>query len=152
MSYIDNNLMPDERVTYRGKLHWIIFKWPVIWLVLALILFQGGPGNAGGGRLALILAVITGIGAFINYFTSEYAVTNKRIIVKYGFIKRRSLETLLSKVESLQVEQGIFGRILGYGTIVVTGTGGSKEPFKTIDAPFEFRKKVQEQVMNIQAV
>ena len=87
---------------------------------------------------------------YITYSTSEFGVTNKRVLVKVGFIKRHSLETLLTKVEGISVDQGILGRILGYGSIVITGTGGTKEPFHKINAPFEFRKQVQEQIATVQ--
>ena len=67
-------------------------------------------------------------------------------MIKTGFIRRNSLETLLTKVEGIQVNQGMLGRILNYGTIIVKGTGGTSNPFHKIDAPLEFRKKVQEQI------
>ena len=86
----------------------------------------------------------------INLKTSEFGVTNKRVLVKVGFIRRYSIELLLTKVEGIQVAQSILGRILRYGTIIVTGTGGGKEPFHKIDDPFEFRRQVQEQIEAIQ--
>ena len=150
MNYIDDNLMSDEKVSYRAKLHWIVFKLPAICLLLALILFISGNSSAGG--FLFIIAIVAGIVSFINYSTSEFGITNKRVMVKVVFISRKSLDTLLTKVEGVQVDQGILGRILGYGTIVVTGTGGSKEPFPMISAPLEFRKKVQEQVSMTQAI
>ena len=86
-----------------------------------------------------------GLSSYINFTSSEFGVTNRRVLIKVGFIRRRSLELLLSKVEGIGVDQGIPGRIFGYGTIIVTGTGGTKEPFRNITAPMEFRKTVQEQ-------
>ncbi len=79
----------------------------------------------------------------VQYLTSEFAVTNKRVLVKVGFISRHTLELLLSKVETVGVDQSILGRILGYGTIVVIGTGGTREPFRAITDPLEFRHQVQ---------
>jgi uncharacterized membrane protein YdbT with pleckstrin-like domain len=70
--------------------------------------------------------------------------------VRVGFIHRNSLEVLLNKVEGIQVNQGILGRILGFGSITVSGTGGTKDPFHKIDAPLEFRKKAQEQIASVQ--
>lgn len=80
----------------------------------------------------LFLVLPTGIGAFVNRKTSEFAVTNKRVVMKFGFIRRSSLEVLLTKIEGVSVDQGILGRILDYGTIVVGGTGGSRTPFPKI--------------------
>jgi uncharacterized membrane protein YdbT with pleckstrin-like domain len=99
-----------------------------------------------GGLLLVLFAFPLVITALIARATSEFAVTNKRVLIKIGWLRRHSLETLLSKIETIRVEQGILGRALDYGTIVVSGTGGSKEPFRTIASPMEFRRKVQEQI------
>lgn len=150
MSYIEKNLMSGESIIYRGKLHWVVFLWPIIWFVVAVLFFVSGGDAAAAGGLFILLAVLTGIASFINYSTSEFGITNKRVIVKVGFIRRNSLEVLLSKVEGIQVNQGILGRILGYGSIVVSGTGGTKDPFHKISNPLEFRRKTQEQISTVQ--
>jgi uncharacterized membrane protein YdbT with pleckstrin-like domain len=148
MSYIEQNLMTGENILYRGRLHWVVFLWPAIWFVIAIIFFASGVAAAGG--LFLLGAVVTGIVSFVTYTTSEFGITNKRVIVKVGFIRRNSLEVLLTKVEGIQVNQGILGRILDFGSIAVTGTGGTRDPFHNIDAPLEFRRKVQEQIASAQ--
>ena len=148
MGYIEKNLMAGEKVIYRTKLHWVIFLWSAIFLIIAIVGFASGSGAVGG--LFILLTVLAGISSFLNYSTSEFGVTNKRVLVKVGWIRRHSLETLLTKVEGIGVDQGILGRIVGYGTIVVTGTGGTKEPFHKIDTPLEFRKRVQEQIAAVQ--
>lgn len=73
-----------------------------------------------------MIALILGLGSLVNYSASEFGVTNKRILAKVGWAKRRSLDMLLTKVEGIYVEQGILGKILGYGTVVVTGTGAPR--------------------------
>ncbi len=118
-SYVESNLIKDEHVVYEAKLHWIVF-----------ISFRA--------IFTLFIAPL------IDYLTSEFAITNRRIIIKVGFISRRTLELNLSKVESVTVDQSIMGRILGYGNIIVIGTGGTKEPFGNICAPLEFRKQFQQ--------
>lgn len=150
MSYIDTNLISGESVIYRAKLHWIIFVWPVIWFIVAVLFFMGGKDVAAFGGIFALVGVLNGLAAFINYSTSEFGLTNKRVMVKVGFISRKSFEVLLTKVEGVQVDQSILGRILGFGSIVVSGTGGSKDPFQKISAPLEFRKSVQEQISNVQ--
>jgi uncharacterized membrane protein YdbT with pleckstrin-like domain len=146
MGYIDDNLMSGEQVVYRTKLHWVIFLWPIICAVIAFMFFAGEGGTAAARGFFLLVAIIWGISSFISFKTSEFGITNKRVLIKVGFIRRNSLETLLTKVEGIQVNQGILGRILNYGTIIVKGTGGTSNPFHKIDAPLEFRKKVQEQI------
>ena len=111
MSYVDKNLMAEEQVVYRAKLHWSIFIKFIVIFLLGLI-FSVGDSLTGG--LLIFVAVILVLTQFINYRTSEFAITNKRVIVKVGFIRRTSLETLLDKVEGIQVNQGILGRILNY--------------------------------------
>ena len=148
MSYIEQNLMTGENILYRGKLHWVVFFWPAVWLIVATMFFASGVVAAGG--LFILGAIVTGIASFIAYTTSEFGITNKRVLVKVGFIRRNSLEVLLTKVEGIQVNQSILGRILDFGSITVSGTGGTKDPFHTIDAPLEFRRKVQEQIASVQ--
>jgi len=150
VSYIEKNLMSGENILYRSKLHWIVFLWPVLWFAAAIIVFVKGGDTVAVGGFFILMALITGIASFIGYATSEFGVTNKRVIVKVGFIRRNSLEVLLNKVEGIQVSQGILGRILDFGSITVSGTGGTKDPFHKIDAPLEFRKKVQEQIAAVQ--
>lgn len=146
-SYIETNLMNGENIVYREKLHWVVFLWPVIWVIIAIIYFSFGSPI---GLLFLLIGLFSGLSSYINYNTSEFGITNKRVIVKVGFIRRNSLEVLINKVEGIQVSQGMLGRILGYGSITISGTGGTKDPFHNIDAPLEFRKKALEQIVAVQ--
>jgi hypothetical protein len=99
------------------------------------------------GLVLLGLSALPGLlGSLVNYLTSEFGVSNKRVLLKTGFLSRHSLETMLSKVESIGVFQGLLGRLLGFGTIIIGGTGGSKEAFFGIRDPLEFRRQVQEQI------
>ena len=148
MSYVEKNLMPGEQIEYRANLHWLVFVLPTLLFIAAIWLFFSLGGNIAK-FLALILIVgvlVTGLHAVIERMTSEFAVTNKRVLIKTGLIRRHSLETLLTKIESIGVAQSILGRILGFGTIVISGTGGSKEPFHKIADPMQFRRRVQEQI------
>ena len=147
MSYVEKHLMPGEQIEYRTTLYWLVFVVPILLLIAAIWLFSLG------GNIAKILAyilmvgvLVTGLSAVIERRTSEFAVTNKRVLIKTGLIRRHSLETLLSKIESIGVAQSLLGRILGFGTIVISGTGGSKEPFHRIADPMMFRRRVQEQI------
>ncbi len=117
--YVQSNLTSGESVVYEAKLHWIIF-------------------------VSLRAIFTLWIAPLISWFTSEFAITSKRIIIKVGWISRRTLEMNLAKVESVNVDQSILGRILGYGTITVIGTGGTREPFYRISSPLDFRKAFQQ--------
>jgi uncharacterized membrane protein YdbT with pleckstrin-like domain len=146
MSYVNSQLLPGESVQYRGRLHRIIFAPAVflatVLLVVLIVSIQVRQELLVAALFALIAAV-TFIWAYVHYSASEFAVTNKRVIMKVGWVHRHTLETLLSKVEGIGVDQGIVGRMLDYGTIQVTGTGGTKESFNRISSPLEFRRQVQ---------
>ncbi len=119
-SYVDNNLLRDEHVVYETKYHWKIF-----------FTLQG--------LFTLFIAPA------LKRWSDEFVVTNKRIICKIGIISRKTFEMNLNKVETVNVDQSIFGRVLGYGTITIIGTGGTREIFDDISSPVEFRKAFQEQ-------
>jgi uncharacterized membrane protein YdbT with pleckstrin-like domain len=151
MSYIEKNLMNGENILYRARLHWVVFFWPVIWFVVAIVFFsRGGDVAVTVGRIFILIGIAKAISSYISFSTSEFAVTNQRVIAKVGFIRRNSLEVLLGKIEAIQVNQDILGRILGYGSITVSGTGGTRDPFHNISNPLELRRKIQEQVVMLQ--
>lgn len=140
-AYVDSNLMPGERVTYRGAVHWVIYLFPV-----AMLAFGLAWTATGGGRIGTSIAgvgLITCLAGYIRQTSSEFAVTTSRVIVKTGFLSRKTIEINLSRIESVAVEQDLIGRLLNFGTMVVVGTGGTKEHFTLIDNPAGFRHAVQ---------
>jgi uncharacterized membrane protein YdbT with pleckstrin-like domain len=162
MSYIDSNLVPGETVIYRTRLHWIVMLGHLIVgclllglpgvLLLYHVLSQAGPESgtshimqsAGIGLLVCgLIAILMGM---VRRNATEMAVTNRRVIIKIGLVSRKTIEMLLNKVESIEVRETTFGRLLGYGTIVVIGTGGTTEPFPQVAHPLEFRSQVQQQI------
>jgi uncharacterized membrane protein YdbT with pleckstrin-like domain len=129
MSYIDDSLIPGEELVHRARVSW--------WSQAGLVV------------LGIVLApVLIGIGflvvAWVRIHSTELAITNKRVIAKFGFIKRDTVEINLSKVEAVRVEQGFWGRMLNFGTILMSGTGGSIEPIPNIADPLVFRRKFME--------
>ena len=140
--YVDASLGPDEHVVYRGAVSWVVYLAPVIMMGFGAAWALSGGGVPG---LILVLAgVLAGAGAFIRQATSEFAVTTARVVAKTGLITRSTIEIALSKVESVEVKQDILGRLLNYGSITVSGTGGTHEPFTMIDDPIGFRRAVQQ--------
>jgi uncharacterized membrane protein YdbT with pleckstrin-like domain len=153
MGYVESHLLPGEEIVHRGHLHKIVYLVPVLTAVTLMIgaFVALTTDHFALGGVALALALVPLIWAQIAYTSSEFAVTNKRVVIKVGFIQRRTLETLLSKVEGIEVTQGFMARLLNYGTIVVTGTGGTREQFQNIAAPLEFRRQVQAQVSSVES-
>lgn len=146
MSYTDSQLLPNETVRYRARLHRSLYIVPFIFGVLALIAMVFAIGQHPFWWVVLFLGVggaVTFGWSWLRSASSEFAVTDKRVIIKVGWIRRRTLETMLAKVEGVGVDQSLTGRLLGFGRIVVTGTGGTKEEFDRIADPLEFRRQVQ---------
>ena len=151
MSYLDEHLLAGERVVYRARLHWTIFGSAMLvvllGVVLAVVLRVYAPEYWYAGAALSGLGLLLAIGPAVRYASSEFAVTDKRVVAKLGFIERESLETLLSKIEAIGVDQSILGRMLGYGSITITGTGGTEESFPRISNPLELRRQIQSQVV-----
>jgi len=157
MGYINKNLLPEEKILFVGSITPAIFLAPVAVSILFVMLYiktievlsQSTLTSAFLGGLFLILsfmllfaAIVLLIRCFIVIWTFEFAITNKRIIKKVGLIRRNTKEIILSKVESISIDQNILGRILGFGTIVITGTGGTQNYVKSIVDPVKIRNLI----------
>ena len=150
--YIDEILQTGERVLYSTNAHWI-FYFPAIvaWIVaLGFLVLTPQVSADGFSRvLCLIAAGVVGIAAlfwtlkgWFHRFTTETDVTNLRVVHKTGFIKRRTFEMALDKVESVDVNQSILGRILNYGDVTINGVGEGRETIRTIASPLAFRSSI----------
>ncbi|MFZ0213752.1 MAG: PH domain-containing protein [Candidatus Acidiferrales bacterium] len=162
MSYAESNLVPGETVIYQTRLHWIVMLGHIVvgCLVLglpgALLLYYALSHTGierstlhimeGGGVVLLVCGVIAILMGMVRRNATEMAVTNRRVVIKTGLASRKTIEMLLNKVESIEVSETVFGRMLGYGTIVVIGTGGTPEPFQKMAHPLQFRNQVQQQI------
>ena len=173
MGYVDRNLVPGETLLYRTRHHWLVLMGPFFGGLLLLV-----PGIAlmaeaiatrdsaglvvGSATISPKVMVVSGVvlvAAAVIVFSygvakrnaTEMAVTNRRVLIKTGMTSRRTLDLMLSRVESIGVEETAAGRVLGYGSVVVRGTGGTPEPFLMIAHPQEFRRAVQEQIGSPQA-
>ena len=149
--YIDDILQPGEKVLYSTNAHWV-FYWPAIaaWMV-AIILFIASRTTVTEGlvllclsasAVAAIAALYWTVKGWFHRWTTETDVTNLRVVHKTGFIKRRTFEMSLDKVESVDVNQSILGRILNYGDVTILGVGEGKETISTINSPLEFRNYI----------
>jgi uncharacterized membrane protein YdbT with pleckstrin-like domain len=160
VGYIEDNLIPGEKVLYKTRIHWIVLLRPLFFGVLlasvgvALLLVNNYARLAGAERQAMLLSgiamlVIGGIiigAGMMRRNATEVAVSNKRVLIKTGLYSRRSIEVMLAKVESIGVDEPALGRMLGYGSVTVRGTGGTYETFHLISHPNEFRRQVQQQI------
>jgi uncharacterized membrane protein YdbT with pleckstrin-like domain len=168
MGYVDRNLVPGETLLYRTRHHWLVLLGPVvagasmlvpgIALLMEAIVTRDSAGLIVGsstvspklmaiaGAILVVAAIITFSYGVAKRNATEMAVTNRRVLIKTGMTSRRTLDLMLSRVESIGVEESAAGRMLGYGSVIVRGTGGTPEPFLMIAHPQEFRRAVQEQI------
>ncbi|HSH40468.1 MAG TPA: PH domain-containing protein [Chthoniobacterales bacterium] len=148
--YSRSTLAPNETPFYKTSLHWIIFV-RFGFLALIVFLFVGMPlaiavqalSGSELGWFALPLAVLFLVPPTLAFASSELVITDRRVLIKTGIIRRQTLEMFISKIESVGVDQGFFGRMLNYGSVLVRGTGGFEQAFEAIAAPLEFRRWVQ---------
>lgn len=155
MSYVQNSLQSDEQIVCETKVHWFVFLPTVIlalFLAVGFFYFKSAFGGDDGmdtvltyeGYLFVFCVLLAFLSALFTYMGTECALTNKRVILKTGILSRNALELRLSKCDSLRVDQGIFGRIFGYGTIVAM-TGGAANHFKFIADPIGFRNAINQE-------
>lgn len=129
-SYIDSILTTNEQILHRAELS--------IW------------AKSGAILIGLLLLPVFGLGllvllgVYLSKISTELAITEKRVIAKFGFIRRSTIEINLHKIESIQVEQGLLGRIFNYGSLVVSGGGNPQAPIPGIRDPLAFRKAFTE--------
>ena len=146
MSYVDANLIPGEKIVFRTYLHWKEFL-PSVLLIVVGIVFTAGAIYQGFDPYLSLLILVIPLGvlcySYLTWRCSEFAVTDKRVLIKTGIMSRHTLETILTKVENIGVEQSLWGRLFNFGTLYVTGTGSTREIFPGIYAPLEFRKAIE---------
>jgi uncharacterized membrane protein YdbT with pleckstrin-like domain len=150
MSYAAKHLIPGEKILYETRLHWIVLVWhaflAILFLVVPGVLLIYYNEVRDLGYILIVSASIPISIGIIRRNGTEMALTDKRLLIKQGVFSRTTLELLLSQVESIVVEEPVFGRIMHYGTVIVRGTGGTPEPFPKVARPLEFRQHVEQQI------
>ena len=149
--YIDDILQPGEKVLYSTNAHWIFYLPAIVAWIVAVFLFLLSRQTAteslvllclAAAAVVAIVALYWTVKAWFHRWTTETDVTNMRVVHKTGFIKRRTFEMSLDKVESVDVNQSILGRILNYGDVTVRGVGEGAETIDTIASPLDFRNHI----------
>ncbi len=151
--YIDEILQPGEKVLYSTNAHWIFYLQAIVaWLVvLALLIVSLTVAAAippavlaslAGAAVIAVVAVYYTVRGWFHRLTTETDVTDRRVVHKTGFIKRRTFEIALDKIESVDVEQTILGRIFNYGDVTIMGVGEGKQTISTIASPLAFRSAI----------
>ena len=151
MPYYTKVLQPDEQVLAVGRLHWSLYVRPVLVLLLAAAIAIGAlwiPDQTGQsaawltGAAFAVLGLVLALAAAIRRHATEIVVTNRRVIFKRGVFSRYTVEMHMNKIETVDVDQGIAGRLFGYGTVVIRGTGSGIEPLEGIGHPLTIRNAI----------
>lgn len=149
--YINEILQPGEKVLYATNAHWVFYLPAIATWIAALILFILSRATTAAGVILLCLsasavlalvALYWTLKAWFHRWTTETDVTDRRVVHKTGFIKRRTFEISLDKIESVDVNQSILGRILNYGDVTIMGVGEGRETIGTIASPLAFRNAI----------
>ena len=150
MPYVDRVLQEGESVRHIARISWITYLPGLLLWAVAGVLAAILPRDQSFYHYVILFVavVLFAIGAILlarawfHRVTTEIAVTNRRIIFKRGFIRRYTVEMHMDKVESVDVDQSIFGRMLDYGDVIIHGTGMGLEPLPNIDRPLELRNHI----------
>jgi uncharacterized membrane protein YdbT with pleckstrin-like domain len=148
MSYVKSVLQPEETVLFHSRLHWIVYLPGLVMLIPAIAAGIGGLyiedtnlryGCWAVGALFLLFAILKLFAEWLRRMSTEIAVTDRRVIYKRGLVRRYTIEINNDKIESVDVDQTVLGRIFNFGTVVIRGTGSVVEPLRNIDDPLHFR-------------
>jgi len=148
MSYIDRNLLADERIQFRTKKHLIIFFFPVILFILAIYAYQYMHGNFIMQRVEWVIPLLALVyfgTVWLEYITSEFVVTNKRIIMREGFFIRHTTELRIHTISQINVNQNLIGQMLNFGNISLNAFGAT-DSFAQIAYPLQFQKYANEEL------
>lgn len=153
MSYIDRQLTPDEIILFRTQKHLIIFLPVLFWVAFtAFFLWSQNAWLVKFAILPGIMIVLSSAYEGLTYFTSDFAVTNKRIIMKEGFFFRHSNETRIGAIANVTVNQSLLAQALNYGTLIINTFGGDNDPFIYISRPLAFQNAVLSQLDTLSKV
>jgi uncharacterized membrane protein YdbT with pleckstrin-like domain len=151
MGYAERVLQPGETIAYRARLHWVIYLLGLVFVIVA-IAAAGGTVALKNETARIALLVVAALSLAIGLYqlvraalwqaNTEITVTTRRIIYKTGFISRNTVEMNLDKVESVLVQQGLVGRMLDFGTVIVRGVGAGLEPIPLISRPLQLHRHV----------
>ena len=149
MAYVDEILEPGEKVVFKTRLSWTLYGSAVVYALIALALTFFSAGAAGFGVAVFVVAVLAAVAALVSFlrawfrrWTTEIAVTDRRVVLKRGFIRRHTVEMNMQKVESVDVDQTQLGRFFNYGTVTIRGTGSTLESLRMIDRPLKLRSTI----------
>jgi len=148
MSYIDNNLLPGERIIFRTKKHLILFFVPVLVLILSSYAVTYMAADELLAQMQWVPWVVTGLfwaSSGLNYYFSEFAVTNKRVMMREGFFTRHSNELRLNSVSQVNVDQNLIGQMLNFGTVSINAFGAF-DRYNVISRPGKFQQAVNQQI------
>ena len=159
MSFIEDNLSSDEEILYKADVSWFVYLNALAWLTAAIIFYVvcrfelsiTSPGILLFSLLIVLIALVRFGEAFTHQYFTEIGITSKRMVAKFGFIARETMEIPLNRIESVIIDQSVIERITCCGTVAIHGTGQTMAPVKFIDEPVRFRNELNEAIAAFKA-
>jgi len=149
MAYIHSILEPGEQIRYHTTISWTVYTPAILLAICAVASLLAGGSYAGMANIGWFAAIVFALAAIVVFLpawfrrlTTEIAVTDRRVILKRGLIRRHTVEMNMQKVESVDVDQTLIGRLFNYGNVTIRGTGSSFEKLNRIDSPLKLRTTV----------
>ncbi len=136
--------MSNQRVVYQARLHWILFVWPLLLLLFGLGLSFSFPSFREVGLMTVLIAIAWGFLMWLTYQFSSLTIKEKQVILRSGILVRQTIDIPLSKIESIDIRQSIIGSLFQYGSLLITGTGGTRQWMGYIAKPLTCRRHIEQ--------
>lgn len=147
MTELNPEVSSDNNIIYFTRLHWIIFFGPLIGLCVPVALYYYIPQLRQPTQILLVLALCWIVMTWFTYYFSSITIKKRQVILRTGLIVRQTVDVPLTKIETIDIRQSILGSLLGYGTLLITGTGGTRHQVTFLQRPLTCRRYI-EQLMN----
>ena len=138
----------SNSIVYQARLHWIIFFWPAIVFASALYVSEVSPLFRNIGHITALLSLVWLVVMVMTYYFSVLIIKERHIILCTGILTRQTLDLSLNKIESIDIRQSVLGSLFQYGSLVITGTGGTRQYINYLNQPLTCRRHI-EQLMHI---
>lgn len=148
MKFVEKNLMPYETVVYKSSLHWIVFIPTILSLSIGIALFLNQVQSLS--FVFFFLFLVSAIPTVVLYFSAEFVLTNSRVLMSVGFLKKKTLQEPIARIKEIKVKQSFLGKMFNFGSFTFRELRRTKPTFSFITNPLEFRKQIREQMYSIQ--
>lgn len=138
--------MKENNVVYTARLNWVIFFWPTALIIFAGYLYFEYPKFATPSLYVIGIGILWLMMMYGSYAFSILMIKNRQVILRKGIMVRKTIDIPMNKIESIDISQSIIGSLFHYGTLVITGTGGTQQIINYINKPLTCRRVIEQQM------